>query len=81
MNAIQSSQQIYKIRLDGPLTDAAVRALGGTRRGNVEGETTILVPVRDRAELHSVLQRLEQLGLDLISVMPVPSRTISADRE
>ncbi len=81
MNATQSPLQIYKIRLDGPLTDAAVRALGGTRRGNVEGETTILVPVRDRAELHSVLQRLEQLGLDLIAVMPVPPRAISADRE
>lgn len=81
MNATHSPQQIYKIRLDGPLTDAAVRALGGTRRGNVEGETTVLVQVRDRAELHSVLQRLEQLGLDLISVMPVPPRTISADRE
>lgn len=47
----------------------------------MEGETTILVQVRDRAELHSVLQRLEQLGVDLISIMPVPPLIISADRE
>jgi len=58
----------YEIRIRGALNDQVVEAIGASRQ---ETTTTMLVAAEDRAALHAVIQRIEDLDLHLISVTPV----------
>jgi len=59
----------YQIRIRGLLKDQVLEAIGGD--APLEPSTSFLVTVQDRAALHSVIRRIEDLALDLISVTPV----------
>ena len=60
--------QTYEIRIRGALNDQVVEAIGASGQ---ETTTTMLVTAEDRAALHAVFLRIEDLDLHLISVMPV----------
>ena len=51
----------YEIRVRGELSDQMVTALGGSRPA--QATTTIVIEVEDRAALHSVIRRVEDLAL------------------
>ena len=62
----------YEIRIRGRVS-AAVLETFDPMESDVEPVETILHgPVRDQAELHGLLRRLESLGLELIEVRRLP---------
>lgn len=66
--------ETYEIRVRGVLSDQMVAALGGSRP--TKTATTIMIEVEDRSALHSLIRRVEDLSLELISVRP---RSLEAD--
>jgi hypothetical protein len=64
----------YEIRIRGELSDQMVAALGGSRPA--KAATTVVIDVEDRAALHSVIRRVEDLSLELISVTLRPPEGI-----
>ena len=62
------AHQTYEIRVRGEVSDAIVHELGADRR--VDHDTALLVDVPDRAALHDVMERFEDLGLQVISINP-----------
>ena len=70
MSSDQRDGETYEIRVRGELSDQMVAALGGSRPARAA--TTIVIEVEDRAALHSVIRRVEDLSLELISVTPRP---------
>ncbi len=63
-----STSHVYEVCVRGELSDALIRELGATRRSP---RTTVVVPTVDRAALHSTIRRLEDLGLELLSIHEV----------
>ncbi len=62
----------YEIRIRGRVS-AAVLGTFDEMQSEVEPVETILHgPVRDQAELHGLLRRLQSLGLELIEVRRLP---------
>ena len=55
----------FEVCVQGELSDALIEELGGIRRPPT---TTVVVQTVDRAHLHSVIRRVEDLGLKLISI-------------
>lgn len=45
---------------------------GLTIRRTVDGQTVLSGPIRDQAALHGVLNKINNLGLTLVSVNPQP---------
>lgn len=63
----------YEIRVQGHLDGHwAAWFSGMTLARHRDGSTTILGPVTDQAELHGILARVRDLGVDLVSVTAVP---------
>jgi hypothetical protein len=61
--------QIYQIHVNGQLDERWNRWFDGlTITTNVCGETIITGSMLDQAALHGILNRIRDLGLDLISV-------------
>lgn len=77
----KSQPQIYKFRLEGhlsPMWESTFEGLAITLEDY--GETTLVGPVIDQAELHSVLRKIRDLGLRLISVRRLPFTQQSDDQ-
>ena len=67
-----SQPVVYQIRLKGQLGDEWADWFGGltiSLTGN--GETLLTGPVVDQAALHGLLRKVRDLGVPLISVIPV----------
>jgi len=65
---------LYEIRLRGRFDDArSARFAEFTDTLHVE-ETILRGEVLDQAELHGVLQQLQDLGFDLLEVRPAAAR-------
>jgi hypothetical protein len=61
----------YEIRIRGVVSPAVLETFD--MESDVEPVETILHgPVRDQAELHGLLRRLQSLGLELIEVRRLP---------
>jgi hypothetical protein len=58
----------YEIRVKGRLSDALSGALEDFTASVSPAETVIRGQLRDQAELHGVLERIQSLGLELIEV-------------
>lgn len=66
--------RLYQIRLAGHLGPQWTDWFDGLAITLEEGGDTLLTgPVADQATLHGLLKRVRDLGLPLISVIPVPS--------
>lgn len=70
----KSEPTIYEIRLQGHLDETWTDWFGGLKVSLAEnGETLLTGPVVDQAALHSLLRKVRDLGLPLLSVNRVES--------
>ena len=55
----------YEICLRGVISDGVIAELGAERESD---NTVVVLRARDRSELHGFIRRVEDLGLELVSV-------------
>jgi hypothetical protein len=63
---------VYRIVIRGELSARYVPAFEGMTLATGDGQTAITGPVIDQAHLHGLLNRIGDLGLELISINPTP---------
>jgi len=68
MHSSDSSAIRYRIVVKGRLSERYDDAFGGLRLEQFHGHTALRGPVIDQAELYGVLNRLRDLGIELVSV-------------
>ncbi|HEX4520817.1 MAG TPA: hypothetical protein VH063_14645 [Gaiellaceae bacterium] len=61
----------YQLVVDGELSDRTGQAFSGMTLTRDAGKTVIAGTVRDQSELQSLLQRVSELGLTLLSATTV----------
>jgi hypothetical protein len=72
----------YEIVVRGELSRRFWMAFDGMTLVARDGQTAITGPVVDQAHLHGLLDRVRDLGLELVSVNAIPTRTpSSSDRD
>jgi hypothetical protein len=69
---------IYQIVVRGELSQRYVPAFEGMTLATGGGQTAITGPVIDQAQLHGILNRVGDLGLELVSVNPIREPAPSA---
>ena len=62
----------YRIAVRGRLSERFASAFDGMSLHAGQGETVLVGELRDQAHLHAILERLRDLGLELVSVNEVP---------
>lgn len=65
------SERTYELVVRGELGDhfgVLFDGMGLQRRG---GTTVLTGPLRDQAQLHGVIERIQALGIELVSVNPL----------
>jgi hypothetical protein len=60
----------YELVLRGEIGDHFGLVFDGMRLERDRGRTVITGGVRDQAQLHGLIERIQELGLELISVNP-----------
>ena len=60
----------YELVIRGEVGDRFSTAFEGMRLERDSGTTTIAGEVRDQAQLHGLIERVQELGLELVSVNP-----------
>jgi hypothetical protein len=73
-----SGPTTYRIVVRGELSPRYVPAFEGMSLATGDGQTAIVGPVTDQAHLHGLLNRVGDLGLELISVNPALGPASSA---
>lgn len=72
----------YEIRFRGELDERRTSWFDGlTLRRERDGNTVVVGLFADQAAIHGVLQRVRDLGLQLISVTPVPESRHTDDSD
>jgi hypothetical protein len=64
----------YEIRIRGRVGKAVLESFDRLEADVEPVETVLHGPVRDQAELHGLLHRMQRLGLELIEVRRLPDR-------
>jgi hypothetical protein len=59
---------MYRLEVEGELSDPAGWAFHGMSLRYEHGNTVLMGPVRDQAELQGLLQRISDLGMTLVGV-------------
>jgi len=62
------ADRVYSLTVEGELSDEMALAFEGMSLRRETGRTVLVGPVRDRAHLQELLQRISGLGLALLSV-------------
>jgi hypothetical protein len=62
----------YEIRVRGRVSDTVLATFDGLECDVERVETVLHGPVRDQAELHGLLHRVQSLGLELVEVRRLP---------
>ena len=62
------SATTYRLVVDGELDDRFGYLFDGMKLTHVDGTTVLTGAVVDRAQLHGFIERVDELGLKLISV-------------
>ena len=62
----------YELVLRGEIGDRFAPLFEGLRIERRDGRTVLTGPIRDQSELHGVIERIQELGLELVSVNPLP---------
>ena len=63
----------YELVLRGEISDRFAVLFEDMRLDRVGGTTVITGPVRDQAHLHGLIERISELGIELVSVNPIPA--------
>jgi hypothetical protein len=63
----------YEIRIRGRVTEPLLSSFEGMASTFEPVETVLHGPVRDQAELHGLIDRIQALGLELVEVRRLPS--------
>jgi hypothetical protein len=63
----------YKIRIKGRLSDALLAAFEGLTATVKPVETVLYGSIPDQSSLHSLLNRIQSLGLELVEIRPLPT--------
>jgi hypothetical protein len=63
----------YEIRIRGRVTEPLLSSFEGMTSTFEPVETVLHGPVRDQAELHGLIDRIQALGLELVEVRRLPS--------
>lgn len=61
----------YRLIVRGELGARFAYLFEGMQMERVTGTTVLTGPVRDRAQLHGFIERIEELGLELVSVQQI----------
>lgn len=61
----------YRLVVRGELDARFAFLFEGMQMDCVAGTTVLTGPVRDRAQLHGFIERIEELGLELVSVQQI----------
>ena len=70
-----ASRQNYRLVIRGELDARFAYLFEGMRMKREAGQTIVTGTVRDQAQLHGFFERIEELGLELISVQQAPDAT------
>jgi hypothetical protein len=62
----------YEIRIRGRVTEPLLSSFEGMSSTLEPVETVLHGPVRDQAELHGLIDRIQALGLELVEVRRLP---------
>jgi hypothetical protein len=74
--------QYYEIRIKGHLDESWADWFDGlTIRHEASGETLLIGSLPDQSALHGVLNRLRDLGVQLISVNPIEGGQSSGEED
>jgi hypothetical protein len=60
----------YQLVIRGELDDRYGHLFEGMQMKRVRGTTVLTGSVRDQAQLYGFIERIEELGLELVSVQP-----------
>ena len=63
----------YRISVRGQLTERLASEFDGMTLKPGKSTTTLVGEIKDQSHLYGLLDRVRNLGLDLISVEPVPT--------
>ena len=64
----------YRLVVRGELDERFAYLFGGLRMEQEEGRTVLTGEVIDQAQLHGFIERIEELGLELLSVEQLGER-------
>ena len=73
--------QVFEIRVAGPVSDDLLHHLPGITLCSSEVRTVVTGRFQDQAELHGFLARLQSLRLDLVEVRRIEGPTDTSDDE
>jgi len=62
----------YEFRIRGRLSEPLLERFDSLESDSERVETVLHGPVRDQAELHGIIERVQALGLELIEVRRLP---------
>lgn len=77
----ESDASSYQLVVRGELDEKYGHLFEGMQMARVGGTTVIAGRVRDQAELHGLIERIEELGLELLSVQQQASQRRPTNRE
>jgi hypothetical protein len=60
----------YELVVKGEIGDRFGVMFEGMRLHRVSGTTVLVGPVRDQAQLHGLIDRIQELGIERVSVNP-----------
>jgi hypothetical protein len=64
----------YRLVVEGELSERSRQAFDGMTMAHDHGNTVLVGPVRDQAQLQGLLQRVSDLGLTLLSANALDER-------
>ena len=64
----------YELVVRGELGERFAPRFEGMRLERIRGHTVLVGDVLDQAHLHGLIQRIQELGLELVSVNPLEPR-------
>lgn len=67
--------QNYRLVVKGELDGRFAYLFDGMRMERDAGQTILTGPVRDQSQLYAFFERVEELGLELVSVQQAPDAT------
>ena len=71
----------YQLVVAGELDERYAYLFEGMLMERVRGTTTLVGPIRDQAHLFGLIERIEELGLELVSVQQVDPSPRGSDSE